>query len=265
MSYQILEPGRVFFNLTGLEIAAGGTLTFYEVGTTTPKNTYNAPALSVANPNPLDLDSSGRAEAEVWGTGNYDVLLKDADGATVWTREVNSQVQAGATIPALQDGEFLSNDGTNLSWQPILQVPDPSGSEGYILTVTGGQPQWVAPTEAEEFAITVSGSTMTVDGTGGKIRQLVGSATGTNAGGRTQTVTVTFSSAFSSTPGYIGCSLTNASQLATYTNNPSWRVSSKSTTGFTVVWTMGEIDDSRSEFDFNAGVQFDYLAIGPVA
>jgi hypothetical protein len=264
-AYQVLEPGQVYHTALGIDPAAGGSLTFYAPTTTTPVNTWSNPALSTLNTNPVVLDSAGRASVEIWMSDAVDVVLKDADGATVWSRRIQPQVQTGGTIPTLQDGEFLTNDGTNLSWQPILQVPDPTGSEGYQLTVTGGLPTWVAPVAPEAFAITVAGSTMTVDGTGGKIRHLVGSATGTNTGGRTQTVNVTFSSAFSSTPGYIGCSLTNASQLATYTNNPSWRVSSKSTTGFTVVWVMGEIDDSRSEFDFNAGVAFDYLAIGPVA
>ena len=265
MSYQLLEPGRVFFNLTGLEIAAGGTVTFYEVGTTTPKNTYSDPGLVTLNANPVDLDSSGRMETEAWGTGNYDVLLKDADGATVWTREVNSQVQAGATIPALEADEFLTSDGTTLSWQPVSQVPDTTGSEGAILTVAGGLATWVAPAVAEDFDIVVDGNSATIDGTGGKLRWLVGSATGVNAGGRTQTVSVTFPSAFSSTPVIASVQLNNASALATGTNQPSARISSTSTTGFTVVWVMGEIDDSQSQYDFSAAVSFAYLAIGPVA
>ena len=110
----------------------------------------------------------------------------------------------------------------------------------------------------------VDGNSMTIDGTGGKLRHLVGTATGVNAGGRTQTVNVTFASAFTGTP-YVQCSLTNPAQLATFTNNPSYRISSITPTGFTVVWVMGEIDDSRSEFNFNSAVQFGYLAIGPVA
>ena len=265
MSYQLLEPGRVFFNLPALEIAAGGSLTFYEVGTTTPKNTWSDPAQTILNANPVVLNSAGRSANEIWGDGGYDVVLKDADAATVWTREVQSQVQVGVTIPALQADEFLTNDGTNVSWQPIIQVPDPTGSEGALLTVTGGIPTWVPPSVAEDFDIVVDGNTATIDGTGGKLRWLVGAGTGVNAGGRTQTVSVTFASAFSSTPVIAGITLTNPSQLATFTNQPSARVSSVSTTGFTVVWVMGEIDDSRSEFNFNAAVTFSYLAIGPVA
>lgn len=264
MSYQLLEPGRVFFNLPALEIAAGGSLTFYEVGTTTPKDTWSDPALTVLNSNPVGLDSAGRSETETWGDGNYDVVLKDADGATVWTREVNSQVVAGATIPALEADEFLTSDGTTLSWQPVSQVPDTTGSEGAILTVAGGIATWVAPAVAEDFDIVVDGNSTTIDGTGGKLRQLVGSATGVNAGGRTQTVSVTFATAFTNTPA-VFCSLKNASALATFTNQPSWRISSVSGSGFTVVWVMGEIDDTQGGYDFNAAVSFDYLAIGQVA
>lgn len=265
MSYQLLEPGRVFFTLTALEIAAGGSLTFYEVGTTTPKATYSNPALTILNSNPLILNSAGRSVNAAWGTGNYDVVLKDSAGATVWTRQVNSQVQAGSTIPALSASKFLTNDGTNLSWQPVSQVPDTSGSEGSVLTVAGGLATWVAPAVAPTFAIVVSGNSTTITGTGGKLRYLAGSATGVNAGGRTQTVTVTFPSAFSATPVIAGITLTNASSLATFTNQPSARVSSVSATGFTVVWVMGEIDDTQAGYDFNAAVSFSYLAIGPVA
>lgn len=263
-AYQVLEPGQVYHTALGIDPASGGSLTFYAPTTTTPVNTWSNPALSTLNTNPVVLDSAGRSAVEIWMSDAVDVVLKDSDGATVWSRRIQPQIQAGSTIPSLQDGEFLTSDGITLSWQPIIQVPDPTGSDGSVLQVAGGIPTWVAPVAPEAFAITVSGNSMTINGTGGNLRHLVGTATGVNAGGRTQTVNVTFASAFTTTP-FVSCSLTNASQLATYTNNPSYRLSSVSTTGFTVVWVMGEIDDSRSEFDFNAAVSFGYLAIGQVA
>jgi hypothetical protein len=264
-AYQLLEPGRVFFTLTGLEIAAGGSVTFYAPGTTDLQDTWSNPGLTVLNPNPVDLDSSGRLETPAWGDEAYDVVLKDADGATVWTEEVRPQVQPGATIPALEEDEFLTNNGIDLLWQPVRPVPDPDVSEGYLLQVTGGIPTWVAPAVAEDFDIVVSGLSMTIDGTGGKLRHLaVKGVTGTNSGGRTQTVNVTFPTAFSGTPA-VFCQLANSGNLSSAGNQPSPKVSSVSTTGFTVLWTMGELDDDRSIFDFNAAVSFDYLAIGPAA
>lgn len=66
---------------------AGGELYFYATGTTTPQDTYSDSALSTANANPVVADADG-----VWGdiflTGDaYKVVLKDADGNTVWTAD----------------------------------------------------------------------------------------------------------------------------------------------------------------------------------
>jgi len=263
MSYQFYNPAPVLFTLTGLVPAAGGSLTFYEVGTTTPKNTHSDPALSVLNSNPVLLDSAGRSATAIWLSGNYDVVLKAAGGATVWTRQVNAPTSAGATIPALVADQFLSNDGTNSIWQPVSQVPDASGSEGYTLGVAGGIATWLAPTVIAETT-TVTGNNLTIGALGGKFSIQTGSRTGANAGGRTQTVSVTFATPFTATP-FIGVQLANPSGLSTFTNQPSSRLSSKSTSGFTVVWVMGEIDDSQGGYDFNAAVVFDFVAMGLTA
>ena len=61
---------------------AGGSVNFYEVGTTTPKNTYQDSALSVVNTNPVILDSAGRAT--IWGSGNYRQVLYDVFDNMIW-------------------------------------------------------------------------------------------------------------------------------------------------------------------------------------
>jgi len=263
MSYQFYNPAPVLFTLTGLVPAAGGSLTFYEVGTTTPKDTWSNPALSVLNSNPVLLDSAGRSATAIWLDGNYDVVLKDATGATVWTRQVNAPTSAGTTIPTLVADQFLSNDGTNLIWQPVSQVPDTSGSEGYTLAVAGGIATWVAPTVIAETT-TVDGNNLTIGATGGNFSIQTGTATGVNAGGRTQSKAVVFATPFTATP-FVTLSLTNPSSLASGTNNPSHRISSLSTSGFTVTFVMGEVDDSQAIYDFNAAVIFDFVAIGLIA
>lgn len=77
MSYRFLDPNPVYFELDGTIIAANGSLTFYDLGTTTPKATYNSSALSIANANPVPLNAAGRASVEIWLSGNYTVVLKD--------------------------------------------------------------------------------------------------------------------------------------------------------------------------------------------
>lgn len=68
---------------------AGGKVYFYEAGTTTPKDTYTTQAGTIANANPVILDSAGRAS--IWGTGTYkevvrtsaDVLISTKDSVTL--------------------------------------------------------------------------------------------------------------------------------------------------------------------------------------
>lgn len=62
---------------------AGGKLYTYFAGTLTNKATYTTQAGTVANANPVILDSSGRAA--VWLVpGAYRMVLKDAEEVTIW-------------------------------------------------------------------------------------------------------------------------------------------------------------------------------------
>lgn len=147
MTFRFYNPAPVLHDLLGLEPCAGGTLAFFDRGTTTPRMTWADADKAVPNPNPVPLDSSGRVNNNVWLDGAYSVVLKNAAGATVWTRDVDSGSGAGQAIPALVTGEFLTNDGSNLAWAPVLEVPDPTGAEGHVLTVASGLPAWVPPAE----------------------------------------------------------------------------------------------------------------------
>ena len=63
---------------------AGGQLWTYAAGTSTPLATYSDSAGTVPNTNPVTLDARGEAVI-YWGPAPYKVILKDADGATIWT------------------------------------------------------------------------------------------------------------------------------------------------------------------------------------
>ena len=85
----------------------GGLLYTYASGTTTPKATYTTSALSVANTNPVVLDSRG--EAQVWlGTGAYTFVLKTSAGATVWS--VDGVEDPGDAVSALQSDLASTSD-----------------------------------------------------------------------------------------------------------------------------------------------------------
>ena len=49
-----------------LTLLAGGTLTTYQAGTSTPLATYTTNLGNVTNSNPITLDSSGRPPQEIW-------------------------------------------------------------------------------------------------------------------------------------------------------------------------------------------------------
>lgn len=69
----------------------------YDVGTLTPKATYQDAALTIANTNPVI--ANGRGEVVMYGSGAYRLILKDALGSTIWDRD---NVQApGAAVDAL--------------------------------------------------------------------------------------------------------------------------------------------------------------------
>ena len=142
MAYRFYNPAPVLHDLLGTEPCRNGSIAFYAAGTTTPKMTWADPDKTVPNPNPITLDGSGRVSNDVWLDGAYTIVLKDELGATVWTRDVDSGSGAGQAIPALVTGQYLTNDGSNLIWSPILELPDPTGSENYMLTVASGIPTW---------------------------------------------------------------------------------------------------------------------------
>lgn len=132
----LLEDGRV---------NDGGSLTFYETDLTTLKTTWSDEAMSVANSNPVTFDAAGRTTEDVWGLGEYGVVMKDADGNVIWTRNnVQASGDPGTNIPALVTDAFLGNDGSVLVWRTILQVPDPTGEAGKQLGTDGTLVFWEA-------------------------------------------------------------------------------------------------------------------------
>lgn len=80
--------GWQFFDNNGNPLA-GGLLYTYAAGTTTPQTTYTTAAGSVANANPIVLDSAGRVANQVWLTAgvSYKLELKTSTGTSLWTKD----------------------------------------------------------------------------------------------------------------------------------------------------------------------------------
>lgn len=206
MSYRLTDPAPVLFNLLGTARAANGSLTFYEKGTTTLADTWSDQALTIANDNPVPLDSSGRAETEIWMDGEYTVVAKASDGSTIWTRVVAPEIAPGLAIPSLtgKTGWFLSNNGTDLVWQDILALllPDPTGSAGYMVVVNAdGTGYLLQPVpEPEDPAIDVASNNVVTFGmsTGDKWMIQKGSGSAPASGTNQTTLAITFTPAFKS-------------------------------------------------------------------
>jgi len=96
-------PKIQFFADDGTPLV-GGKLYSYAAGTTTPLATYTTYAGTVANTNPVILDSRG--EANVWLTGVlYKLALYDADDALIWT--VDNVSTAGSGV--FNDNVFVQS------------------------------------------------------------------------------------------------------------------------------------------------------------
>jgi hypothetical protein len=78
----ILPNGRVQFIDQNGNPLAGGTVTFYAPGTTTKQDTWQDPAQTEVNTNPVVLDSRG--QASIWGVGSYRQIVADKFGSVIW-------------------------------------------------------------------------------------------------------------------------------------------------------------------------------------
>lgn len=257
MPFRILNQAPQYLTADG-QVNAGGSLTFYETGTTTPKDTFSDFALTTANPNPLSLDAAGRTLNDVWGDGEYTVVCKDALGVIQWTRdEVRSDNEIQQTIPDGDNGEFLTTDGVQLLWTDIRQVPDPSGSSGKYLTTDGTNLIWDdTPTPPEPTVPDVE-STSTSFRIGSLLCQ-IGSGTIPASGARTSSVGVTFAEAFSGNPVFVAVNPTitgvSGSGFA-----PICNATSIGPSGFTA---FVDVNDTSGANVTNA-VPFLYIALGP--
>lgn len=198
-TFRILNQAPQYLLPSG-KVNAGGSLSTYETDLSTPKGTWADPDKATPNATTILLDAAGRTAVDVWGDGEYGLVMKDAAGVTIWTRNnVRMGGDAEQTIPELDSGKFLTNDGSNLEWAEILQVPDPTGTDGYMLYSDGEEAYWgPAPAVPEPPTpdIVVADASLTVSG-GGSYKSLVqfGTATVPANNAKSSSVNVTLPTA----------------------------------------------------------------------
>lgn len=112
MSVTVLPQGRQqFFDNDGAELVGGQVLTLVP-GTSTPKDTYTDFTGGTTNTNPVILNARGEA-AIYWG-GAYDVILKDANGVTIWGPERVVQPEDAGAVDELRADLASANSGDEL-------------------------------------------------------------------------------------------------------------------------------------------------------
>lgn len=253
-SFRILNQAPQYLLPDG-SVNAGGKLYFFESDLTTPRNTWSDEAMTVLNSNPVVMDSAGRTTTDVWGDGEYGVVMADADDVTIWTRNnVQAAGGTGTTIPALLTGQFLTNDGSTLQWSEIIQVPDPTGSSGEYLTTDGSNVFWAAITPPSVPTITIGATSIQIN----TILDQWGTGSAPASGFRQTAQTVNFPIAFTGNPHVTVTATTITSCSGGQIAVPA--VTSISPTQFTVQFDSDDFGQSNAEF--TGAVTFNWRAVG---
>jgi hypothetical protein len=134
----LVPPLDQFVDSAGRPVALG-TIDTFVPGTTTRIPTYQDANQVTANPNPVVLDSGGRAT--IWGTGDFRFVVKKQDGSLVCDAVVSSWFPSSGInafiAPALAAPDantFLNLSGTTAQLQAAIAaiqlLPGATGATG---------------------------------------------------------------------------------------------------------------------------------------
>jgi len=169
MASVLLSPvgvGQQYFDNNGVPLA-GGLIYTYQAGTSTPLATYTDNGGTVANANPIVLDSAGRVPYEIWMfTGySYKFVIQSATATSIQTLDNLYPIlqNAPTSAPAIPSGGIILWSGSTGS------VP----SGWYLCDGTNGTP------DLRNSFIVGAGNTYAVGATGGTADSIVVSHTHT--------------------------------------------------------------------------------------
>lgn len=171
-------PFLAFFDLNGNPLS-GGLIYTYAAGTTTPKATYTDESGTIPMPNPIGLDSAGRATW--WIAGAYKYIIKDALGNTIATTD---NVTSFTTLAAAGAAFFQSFSGDGSTTAFVLSTDEGTDSKGLMVFVNSGLVSDIANG-------TFATDTIWVKGAGWTIGAGVATATGAISTAISQTATQT--------------------------------------------------------------------------
>lgn len=264
-AFRIYSRLDSFYGNTG-QLLAGGSLKFYEAGTSTPANVYGNKELTVNNGSTVALDSSGRPNVDVWGSIAYFVEAFDSagvkQGEADWVQLPGGE---GVTLPTPTLGKFLIGNGVAFQLTDIIQLPDMTGQTDKVLSNNGTGPIWI-PKPADGTTPTTeplpAGGVVqtTTSLRAGKWMQQVGTGSAPASGGRTTSVAITFATAMAT-----GLHVSIMPTVAAITGigyAPVWAVTNLTGTGCTVNF---DVNADASGANINVAVPFSYLATGLMA
>lgn len=182
--------GWQFFDNVGTPLA-GGLVYTYTAGTTTPQATYTSSAGTIANANPIVLDSAGRTANEVWLTAgvSYKFVIKTSAAVTIGTydniRGINDLTGASfapaagstsiTTLGTITTGTWnatpigVAYGGTGLTSIPARSVPVANVANTYTtvtpaagqsVRINAGNTAWEAFTPADSTSPTITNATL---------------------------------------------------------------------------------------------------------
>lgn len=270
-SFRVLDRLQVYYNLNGTAPAAGGRIDFFESGTTTPKEVFADPDLNTSNGSTVGLDAAGRPSDDTWGEGSYRVRQYDADDTLIGEMDdVEIPGGSGTSIPALEADSFLTNDGAQLLWDEIRQLPDPTGQAGKFLQTDGTGFTYAAitiPTPATpDIVLTGTGASGSYRfGTSAVAKKgliMFGSHTVTASGQTAAAQSFDFVSGgaaqFDEAPRVF--IVGKSASVAAEGQIPAVAVTSTTTGGFSVA--LNTDDYTRNGSRINSNVPFDWIAFG---
>ena len=130
------EAQQQFLDQNGAPLAAG-LVYHYVPGTTTPASTWADPALSVLNPNPVQLDMGGRAT--IWGNTQYRQIVVDVLGNQIY------DLVTGVPNVPLGNGSLtsagwwqLAGGGPVIQWQQLAVTVNSLTTENFPVPFPNG-------------------------------------------------------------------------------------------------------------------------------
>ena len=147
-----------YFDNSGKPLSSGKVY-YYEVGTTTFKDTYTSSAATTINQNPITLNAGGKASTGgIYGVGLYRQLLKDRNGNTVWDAVTSPGGSGGTTPTAIGDGNLV---GTVLPWSGLIAPNQYVFAYGQEISRTTYPEFYTAVTQQINVICSASSNTLT--------------------------------------------------------------------------------------------------------